>query len=200
MAPQLIFGIDTLSLYLGLLALIGLERLWELVLTARNRKWARPLGGVEFGQRHHPWMVAVHTTFLVGCGVEVLWMARPFRATAALAWVVVLVGSMALRYWAIASLGPRWSTRVVVVPNLRAVEVGPYRWIRHPNYLAVIAEGFAIPLLHGAWISCFLFQIGNAVILTIRIRCEERALRNFADYEKALRGRPRFVPGPGTAP
>lgn len=201
---QHFLGLDTRLLYLAILALVGLERLWELVLTRRNAAWARPRGGVEFGQRHHRWMVALHAAFLVGCAAEVFGAfgsPRPFHAPAALVWSAVLLLAMGLRYWAISSLGPRWSTRVVVVPNLRAVDSGPYRWMRHPNYLAVIAEGFAIPLLHGAWLTCLLFQIGNAILLTVRIRCEERALREFADYETALAGRSRFVPGaaPGKA-
>jgi methyltransferase len=197
-----LWGFDTRLLYAAVLVLVGFERLWELVLTARNRQWARPRGGVEFGRRHHRWMVALHTAFLGGCAAEVLGAfgsPRPFHAASAVVWSAVLVLAMGLRYWAITSLGPRWSTRVVVVPNLRAIDSGPYRWLRHPNYLAVIAEGLAIPLLHGAWITCLLFQAGNAVLLTVRIRCEERALREFADYETALAGRARFVPAPRAA-
>jgi methyltransferase len=123
-------------------------------------------------------MVALHTGLLIACPAEV-WLAdRPF--VPALAWpmLAVLAGAQALRWWCIHTLGPRWNTRVIVVPGLPLVTGGPYRWrwLRHPNYVAVVAEGLALPLVHTAWITATVFTVLNAVLLTVRIRCENRAL------------------------
>ena len=99
-----------------------------------------------------------------------------------------------LRYWAIHSLGPFWNVRVIVVPGAPAITGGPYRFLRHPNYLAVIAEGIAVPLIHTAWLTAILFTLANAVVLAVRIRCEEGARARHCAYRERLGDRPRFVP------
>jgi methyltransferase len=88
-----------------------------------------------------------------------------------------VVTSQALRWWCIRTLGPRWNTRVIVVPGLPLVSGGPYRWMAHPNYVAVVVEGFTLPLVHNAWITALVFTILNAALLTVRIRVEDAALR-----------------------
>jgi methyltransferase len=103
---------------------------------------------------------------------------------------------MALRYWAISTLGDRWTTRIFVVPGEPPVVGGPYRYLRHPNYLAVIAEVAALPLVHTAWLTAGLGSLANALVLRARIRAEEAALSQASDYLEKLGGRPRFVPGP----
>jgi methyltransferase len=126
-------------------------------------------------------MVALHTGLLVGCPAEV-WLAdRPF--VPALAWpmLAALAGAQALRWWCIGTLGPRWNTRVMVVPGLPLVTSGPYRLLRHPNYVAVVAEGVALPLVHTAWVTAAVFTVFNAALLTVRIRCENRALAAATD-------------------
>ncbi len=105
----------------------------------------------------------------------------------------MVLGAQALRYWAIATLGWRWNTRIVVVPGTAPVTAGPYRWVRHPNYVAVIAEMIALPLVHGAWLTALVFSVGNALLLRVRIRAEEQALGE--PWQHAFAGRPRFVPG-----
>jgi methyltransferase len=90
--------------------------------------------------------------------------------------LIVAILSQGLRWWAIRTLGSRWNTRVIIVPNLPAVTGGPYRWIRHPNYVAVVAEGAALPLIGGAWVSSLVFTLLNAALLRVRIRCENEAL------------------------
>jgi methyltransferase len=107
--------------------------------------------------------------------------------------LAVVLGAQALRYWAIATLGWRWNTRIVVVPGAAPVTGGPYRFVRHPNYVAVIAEMVALPLVHGAWLTALAFTLGNAWLLRVRIHAEERALGEH--WEHAFAGRPRFVPG-----
>ena len=173
---------DTRILYTLLIVLVVLERLVELALTARNRRWALDQGGVEVGEDHYRWMVVVHTLFLVACPAEVWLLSRPFVPTLAAAALVAAFGAMALRYWAIAALGRRWTTRVICVPGLPVVTGGPYRWLRHPNYLAVMVEIAALPIIHSAWITATVFTVLNAWVLRTRIDVEERALRHYNDY------------------
>jgi len=163
-------------LYVGLVAAVGLERLAELVVSQRNLAWAAARGGVEHGRRHYPFMVVLHAGLLAGCVAEVLWLDRPFRPWLGTLMVVLVLASQALRWWCIAVLGRQWNTRVVVVPGLPRVVAGPYRWLRHPNYVAVVVEGAALPLVHGAWFTALVFCALNAVLLKIRIRCEDQAL------------------------
>ena len=166
----------SLVLFTALVLLVALERLAELVVATRNARWSFARGGVESGRAHYPVMVALHTGLLVGALVEV-WTRRP-EFLPALGWpmLALALGSQALRWWCIATLGPRWNTRVIVVPGLPLVAGGPYRWFSHPNYVAVVVEGFALPLVHSAWITALLFTVANAALLTVRVRCENRAL------------------------
>ena len=172
-------------LFTALVALVGLERIAELVVSNRHIAAARAAGGVERGLGHYPAMVLLHTGLLVGAVVEV-WVAdRPFAGWLGWPMLVLAVASQALRWWCIRSLGGAWSTRVVVVPGSRLVTSGPYRWLRHPNYVAVVVEGVALPLVHTAWVTAVVFTLANAVLLRVRIRCEEAALRELAGQEPA---------------
>lgn len=162
--------------YLILLAAIAIQRLAELRLSQRNTRWAMERGGVEFGQGQLAAMKVLHTLFLVGCGVEVVALDRPFVPAIGIPMLVVVVACQGVRWWTMRALGHYWNTRVIVVPDMVPVTSGPYRWVRHPNYLAVIAEGIAIPMVHGAWITATAFTLANAVLMRKRIRCEEKAL------------------------
>lgn len=171
-------GRVSLAWYLALLVATGLERVAELVVSARNARWAFARGGREFGRGHFPPMVALHTALLVACALEAWLGGRPFLPWLGWPAFTVVVASQGLRWWCIGALGPRWNTRVIVVPGLPLVDRGPYRWLRHPNYLAVVAEGIALPLVHSAWITAVAFTVLNAVLLFgFRIPVEERALR-----------------------
>lgn len=168
---------SSISLFTGLVALVGLERLAELVVSRRNAAWSRQRGGVETGRRHYLVMVVLHTGLLVGAVIEV-WVRRPdFVPLLGWSMVALVVASQALRWWCISTLGPRWNTRVIVVPGLPLVTRGPYRWMSHPNYVAVVVEGVALPLVHSAWITAALFTVANAALLFVRIRVENQALR-----------------------
>jgi methyltransferase len=162
--------------YVALVALVALERVAELVVSTRNLRWSRARGGREFGAGHYPTMVALHTGLLVACVAETGLLHRPFVAGLAFPMLALLIGTQALRWWCIATLGPRWNTRVVVVPGLPLVAAGPYRWLRHPNYVAVVIEGVALPLIGTAWITAVVFTVANAALLRVRIRTENRAL------------------------
>ncbi len=167
-----------LTLFLVVIGLTALERLAELVVSARNARWSFARGGVESGRGHFPAMVALHTGLLVACVVEVLVADRPFLPWLGWPALALVVVSQALRWWCIATLGPRWNTRVIVVPGLPLVTGGPYRWLRHPNYVVVVLEGIALPLVHTAWVTALAFTVLNAVLLLrFRIPAEERALR-----------------------
>ncbi|HEX9734384.1 MAG TPA: isoprenylcysteine carboxylmethyltransferase family protein [Thermoanaerobaculia bacterium] len=169
-------GIDTRWLYLALVALVAAERLVELAVTRRNVARLLARGGRPVGDEHYGAMVAVHTALLVAAPLEVWLLARPFVAPLALAMTALLALTMALRYWVIATLGERWTTRVVVVPGEPLVARGPYRFLRHPNYLGVALEGAALPLVHTAWWTAIGFAVANFFVLRTRIRVEDEAL------------------------
>jgi methyltransferase len=168
--------VTSVGWYVLLILAVGFERLAELRLSLRHARWAMARGGVETGQGHYPWMVLLHTGLLVGCLVEVLVAHRPFLPWLGWPMLAVVLLAQALRWWCIGTLGVRWNTRVIVVPGLPLVTGGPYRFLRHPNYLAVVAEGVALPLVHTGWITATVFTALNAWLLTVRIRCETRAL------------------------
>jgi methyltransferase len=179
------------TLYLGFLAVIAAERLVELALSRRNAARSFARGGVEHGRAHFPLLVVLHTAFLFCCAAESA--IRPFPGL--LGWIALTVAAAAqgLRYWAVSSLGDRWNARVIVVPGEPPVERGPYRFVRHPNYLAVVLEMAAVPLVHGCWVTALVFSLANAAVLRVRIRSEEEALG--AAWQRAFGTRPRFLPG-----
>lgn len=165
--------------YDWLIVVVAFERLAELVVSQRHVTWALAHGGIETGKRHYPPMVALHSGLLIACLVEVHVADRPFIP--ALGWtaLALVVAANALRWWCIATLGKQWSTRVIVVPGMALVRRGPYRWLSHPNYVAVAIEGAALPLVHTAWVTAIAFTVLNAVLLLgFRIPAEERALRS----------------------
>ncbi|HET6667468.1 MAG TPA: isoprenylcysteine carboxyl methyltransferase family protein [Intrasporangium sp.] len=167
-------------LFTGFVVLVGLERLAELVVSKRHAAWAFSRGGIERGQGHYPFMVLLHIGLLVGAVAEVWLAGRPFLPALGWSMLVVVVLSQALRWWCIATLGNQWNTRVIVVPGLPLVRRGPYRLMPHPNYVAVVAEGLALPLVHTAWVTALVFAVANAALLAERIRVESQALRELA--------------------
>lgn len=176
-----------------LLALVALERGVELAVSTRNARRTLARGGVEAGRGHHRAMVAFHAAVLLACALEPWLLPRPWPRSAALIAAGAVVAAQALRWWAVASLGPRWSTRIVVLPGAPPVVAGPYRLLRHPNYLAVTVELAALPLALGAVLTAVLASAGNALLLAIRIPAEERALG--PAWAAAFRTRPRLLPG-----
>ncbi|MBM4379915.1 MAG: hypothetical protein FJ086_11570 [Deltaproteobacteria bacterium] len=183
----------TLSAYTGLLVLVALERLYELKLSNRHARALMERGAVELGAGHYPAMVALHTGFLLACLLEPWLAARQFNSWVGPPALALVLGAQGLRYWAIRTLGERWNTRIIVLPGAEPVTGGPYRWLRHPNYVAVVVEGVALPLVHGAHWTAAAFTLANAALLWVRIRAEEQALG--PAWEAAFSARPRFVPG-----
>jgi methyltransferase len=166
--------------YLLLIGAVAVERLAELVVTQRNRAWSQAHGGVEFGAGHYPVMVALHIGLLVGCLAEPIVFHRPFVAALGLPMLAIVIAAQALRWWCISTLEHQWNARVIVIPGAARVIAGPYRLLPHPNYVAVIAEGFALPLVHSAWMTALVFTVLNAVLLRTRIHVENSALASLA--------------------
>lgn len=181
-------------LYLAFIAAIAGQRLFELALSRRNAVRARERGAFEYGKEHFRLMALLHASFLLACPLEVFALHRPFIPVLGYPMLGVVVAAQVLRYWAIATLGERWNVRILVVPGLPAVTAGPYRWLRHPNYLAVILDIAAVPLVHTAFLTAFFFSLLNAWMLRVRIRCEERALGAHARYGELFSGRSRLLP------
>ena len=165
-----------LSWYTLLVGAVAVERVAELMVSQRNLAWSRARGGVEAGAGHYPAMVLLHTGLLVGCVAEVALLDRPFIPALGWPMLAIVVAAQGLRWWCITTLGYQWNTRVVVVPGAARVTDGPYRLTSHPNYVAVVAEGFALPLVHSAWITAVAFTVLNAALLSTRIRTENAAL------------------------
>ena len=166
--------------YVLLVAAVGLERLAELVVAKRNLAWSRAQGGVEFGAKHYPVMVVLHTGLLFGALAEVIWLHRPFLPALGWPMLAIVVAAQGLRWWCITTLGQQWNTRVVVIPGAARISGGPYRFFSHPKYVAVIAEGIALPLVHTGWITALVFTVLNAALLRTRIRTENAALASLS--------------------
>lgn len=164
-------------LYTVLVGFVAVERLAELVVAKRNMAWSLERGGRESGFAHYPFMVVLHTGLLAGCLLEVWLGHRSFQAALGWPMLALVVGSQALRWWCICTLGRQWNTRIVVVPGMPRIAEGPYRLLSHPNYVAVVVEGLALPLVHDAWLTAIVFSGLNAALLTVRIRAEDVALR-----------------------
>jgi methyltransferase len=170
--------------YVVLIVAVALERVAELVVSRRNLAWARARGGRERGFGHYPFMVALHTGLLVACLGEAT--RRSFIPALGWSMLAVVVLAQALRWWCIGTLGPRWNTRIIVIPRLPLVESGPYRWLSHPNYVAVVLEGIALPLVHTGWVTAIVFTVLNAGLLRVRIASENAAMAQaLADVQGA---------------
>ena len=157
------------------LAYLILQRLGELWISARNARRLIGRGAREYGREHFPFLVLLHGLFPLSLIAEVLGLgARPGGLTPC--WVVLWVLAQGLRWASMETLGEFWNARVIVLPGQTRIRRGPYRLLRHPNYVAVAIELFAGPLIFGAWRTALLFSIANFFALRVRIRCENRAL------------------------
>lgn len=159
-----------------MIVVIVLQRLSELVLSRRNYQWAIERGGIETGGGHYWMFFVLHAGWLSGIIIESLHVDGALSTYWYLAFTGFVVAQI-IRYWAIASLGRQWNTRIIVVPDLAPVTTGPYRWLRHPNYIAVAIELACVPAMFGAWWTVAVASLANAaILLLIRIPAEERAL------------------------
>jgi methyltransferase len=159
-----------MTLNIVILALVTLQRLGELWLSKRNTKRLLTQGAREHAPSHYPVIMALHVAWLA-----TLWWLAPTRPIVVF-WLALFVLIEIARIWVLVSLGQRWTTRIIVLTDAPLVRHGPYRWVSHPNYLVVIAEIAVLPLAFGLWRISLIFSLLNAVVLTIRIRAENRAL------------------------
>ncbi|QPA32729.1 isoprenylcysteine carboxyl methyltransferase family protein [Thermaerobacillus caldiproteolyticus] len=169
------------------------ERLVELAIAKRNERVLKATGAKEFGARHYPWIVAMHALFFVS-----FWIEATLKGGQLSPWWPFLfsffTAVQGLRIWTLWSLGRLWNTKILVLPNAHVVVKGPYRWLRHPNYLIVTLEMILIPLLFEAYWTALIFSVLNAFLLSIRISTEEQALSAMTNYKHKFRDRPRFFP------
>jgi methyltransferase len=180
------------ALYLGFLGALVVERGIEVGISKANARAAFSMGAHEVGRAHYPPMVAMHALFFIACATEVLALDRPFPGALGFVALAFVILAQALRYAAVITLGRQWNVRIIVWPDEEPVTKGPYRFVRHPNYVAVVVELLCVPLVHGAFVTACVFTVSNALFLTVRIREEERALG--MRYAEVFRGRPRLIP------
>jgi len=173
--------------------LVILQRLVELFIAKRNAEHMRSLGGYEVGADHYRYIVLLHVMFFVSLLSEVEVRGLAARTPHLLPFAVFIL-AQGLRVWCLASLGKFWNTRIFVLPGSRPVVRGPYRFLRHPNYVVVGLELLALPLAFGATVTAVLFTVLNAMILRVRIRTEESALFDVTGYADEMSERLRFLP------
>jgi methyltransferase len=185
--------------FLVLLAAVGLGRLLEVRLSRRHQRALAARGAWPAADPGFPAMVALHAGVLVASALEVVWLHRPFTPAVGVPALVAFALANGLRWWVIATLGPHWNVRVMGSLALGVVTAGPYRFVRHPNYVAVFVELLALPLVHGAWVTALVGGALHAVVLRRRVAAEEAVLAADAAYRDAMGRKPRFVPRLGRA-
>lgn len=181
-------------LFTGLLALLGVQRLAEMRLSRRNEDRILAQGGREHAAEHFRTMKVLHAAWFAAILGEVFGLKRPFQPGLALVAALLSLVGQSLRYAAIRNLGERWTVNVMTLPGEPPVQTGIYRYLRHPNYLGVILELLAVPLLHSAYLTSAVFSLANAWLLSVRIAAEEQALREDCNYQQVFGQQPRFFP------
>lgn len=183
-----------MTLFAILVSLVVVERLVELAIARSNERWIKRQGAIEVGAGHYRLMVVMHVAFFVSLVVEVvLFHRRP--ASWDFAPFLIFLMAQCIRVWALWSLGRFWNTKVLVLPGAAVVRRGPYRFVRHPNYLVVCLELLALPLAFQAYFTALLFTVLNGLLLAVRIPIEERALGALTDYPESMAHVRRFRPG-----
>jgi methyltransferase len=185
--------------FVTLLAAVGAGRLLEMRISRRHQRALAARGAKHAADPGFPAMVALHTGVLIASAVEVVALERPFIPALAVPAFVVFMLANVLRWWVIATLGLHWNVQVMGSLSLGVVTSGPYRFVRHPNYVAVFVELLALPLVHTAWITALVGGGLHAAVLRSRLRSEEAVLAGDEVYRAAMGGKPRFVPRFGGA-
>ncbi|MET1031507.1 isoprenylcysteine carboxyl methyltransferase family protein [Domibacillus tundrae] len=162
---------------------VCVQRISELIIAKRNEKWMLSQGGYETGARHYPFIVALHISFFISLIIEVELLHKTISSDWPL-WLTLFLLTQLSRVWTLRSLGTFWNTKIIVLPGAKIVKKGPYRWVRHPNYIIVTMEFIIIPFLFQAYYTALIFTLLNAFMLTVRIAAEEQALMNATDFKK----------------
>ena len=164
-------------------SVLMIQRLVELYIARSNEKWMKEQGAIEYGQAHYKMMVGIHVAFFISLLVE----GGVFHSGVSQYWPLLLGGFILTqlgRIWVISSLGKYWNTKIIVLPRAEVIAKGPYKHLKHPNYLIVTLEFLIVPLLFNAYWTLFIFALLNQFILSIRIPLEEQALKSETDYER----------------
>lgn len=167
--------------FIVILLLVIAQRLVELMIAKRNEKWMIQQGAYEVGRAHYPVMIMLHSSFFIVLIIEVLLFNRALSNFFILLLVFFLL-TQAGRLWCLLSLGKLWNTRIMINPNLNVIKKGPYRFLKHPNYVIVSLEFIILPLLFNAYLTAIIFTLLNVWMLSVRIPIEEKALRDATNY------------------
>lgn len=181
--------------FLVLLAAVGLGRLVELSISRRNQARMRALGARPAPDFHFAWMVLWHGGWLLASALEVVLLRRPFLPALAVPMLVIFLFANGLRWWVIGTLGQHWNVQVMDSTALGVVTSGPYRWIRHPNYVAVLLEIVALPLIHACWVTAAAFAALTVMVIARRLKVEEPVLLANPAYRELMAHKKRFLPG-----
>jgi methyltransferase len=180
--------------YSILLAAVGLSRFFELWISRRHQRQLARRGVARVPEPRFRWMVLLHGGVLLGAALEVWLCKRPFIRVLAIPMGLLWLLANGLRWWVIRTMAEHWNVQVMNSIRLGVVTHGPFRWIRHPNYLAVFVELIALPLLHTAWVTALLGGLAHLWVLRQRVVLEERTLLADPTYRALMGSKPRFVP------
>jgi methyltransferase len=175
-----------------IIGLVIIQRILEIIWAKSNSRYMRKLGAIEFGATQYKYFIILHTSFFLALIGEVYLKG----IETVISWLPlgIFILAQGLRVWCLSSLGRFWNTRVYVVPGLKPIVKGPYKYLRHPNYFAVILEIISLPLIFGAYYTTAIFTVLNGLLLRQRIHLEEQALQEVMDYQELMGERPRFIP------
>jgi methyltransferase len=153
------------------IAFFVLQRLSELYVSHKNEKWLSANGGIQYGQKHYPFMIALHAAFIGSIIAEYWW-----RGGTPVHWLFLVLYLLVLsfKYWALRSLGNYWNTKIYRIPGAEPVKKGPYKLFKHPNYMEVVCEIAIIPLIFHLYYTAIIFSVLNAIMLWVRIRAENK--------------------------
>ena len=167
--------------FYGFICLIILQRSVELMIAKRNEQQLKKQGALEYGIEHYPWMLLLHTGFFTVLILEVITLNRELSALWML-WLTLFVLAQIGRMWVIHTLGMHWNTKIIVLPNSKVIVKGPYKYIKHPNYVIVATEILVTSLLFNAFFTCMIFSFLNLLMMKVRIPIEERAMKENTEY------------------
>jgi methyltransferase len=180
--------------YICLLVLVGIERLVEVRISRRNQSKLIEQGVQKIHEPHFRWLVLFHGVVLVAAGAEVLFLHRPLIPALAIPMAALFILSNVIRYWVICLLGGLWNVQIMDSGDIGIVTSGPYRWVRHPNYVGVVMEVFSLPMIHTAWITAIFGTLGYFEILRRRVKIEDSVLMANPAYRNAMGDKPKFFP------
>jgi methyltransferase len=182
------------SAYFALLILVGLERLLELRISKKNQRALNRQGVEKVSEPNFLAMVVMHTAVLFSAAAEVYFLRRPLIPALAVAAGGIFLFATGLRWWVIRTMAGHWNVQVMASVKIGVVSSGPYEFIRHPNYVAVILELASLPLIHTAWITAIWATAANAWVLSSRLGAEDAMLMSNSEYREAMGAKPRFIP------